>query len=97
MGKAVLLTFFFVLAICLYNTSVWADEGGESSSVSEIKTDETASDEKTPAKDTIDEDEELEDIDVELETTFVKDPIRRYNRAIFGFNDKLYYYVMKPM
>jgi len=97
MGKAVLLTFFFVLAICLYNTSVWADEGGESSPVSEVKTDETASDEKTPAKDTIDEDEELEDIDVELQTTFVKDPIRRYNRAIFGFNDKLYFHVMKPM
>ncbi len=97
MGKAVLLTFFFVLAICLYNTSVWADEGGESSPVSEVKTDETASDEKTPAKDTIDEDDDIEDIDVELQTTFVKDPLRRYNRAIFGFNDKLYFYVMKPM
>ncbi len=102
MGKAVLLTFFFVLAICLYNTSVWADEGGESSPVSEVKTDETSSDEKAPAKDTINEDEEFadeefEDIDVELETVFVKDPLRRYNRAIFGFNDKLYFYVMKPM
>ncbi|MEE9604197.1 MAG: VacJ family lipoprotein [Candidatus Scalindua sp.] len=102
MGKAVLLTFFFVLAICLYNISVWADEGGESSPVSEVKTDETSSDEKAPAKDTINEDEEFadeefEDIDVELETVFVKDPLRRYNRAIFGFNDKLYFYVMKPM
>jgi len=97
MWKAVLLTFFFVLAISLYNTSVWADVGVESLPVSEGKTDETASDEKASAKDTIDEDEEFEDVDVELETTFVKDPIRRYNRAIFGFNDKLYFYVMKPM
>ncbi len=102
MGKAVLWTFFFVLAICLYNTSVWADEGGGSSPVSEVKTDETASDEKSSAKDTISEDEgftdeEFDYVDVELETTFVKDPIRRYNRAIFGFNDKLYYYVMRPM
>lgn len=102
MGKAVLLTFFFVLAICLYNTSVWADEGGESLPASEVRTDDTASDEKASAKDTINEDEEFadeefEDIDVELETVFVKDPLRRYNRAIFGFNDKLYFYVMKPM
>ncbi len=109
MGKAILLTFFFVLAICLYNTSVWADVGVESLPVSEGKTDETASDEKTSAKDIVKEDvksettdeivsgEESEDIDVELQTTFVKDPIRRYNRAIFGFNDKLYFYVMKPM
>jgi phospholipid-binding lipoprotein MlaA len=102
MGKAVLLTFFFVLAICLYNTSVWADEGGESSPVSEMKTDETASDEKGSAKGAISEDEgfadeEFDSVDVELETTFVKDPLRRYNRAIFGFNDKLYFYVMKPM
>jgi len=104
MGKAVLLTFFFVLAICLYNTSVWAEPFGgyRDLPVSEGKTDETSSDEKASAKDTINEDEEFadeefEDIDVELETVFVKDPLRRYNRAIFGFNDKLYFYVMKPM
>ena len=96
MGRAVLLTFFFVLTICLYNTTVWADEGVESSPVSEGKTDETVGDEKGPAPDSFDEDEEFEDVDVELETTFVKDPIRKYNRAIFGFNDKLYFYVMKP-
>jgi phospholipid-binding lipoprotein MlaA len=93
MGKAVLLTFFFVMTICLYNTSVRA----ESSPVSEGKTDETVSDEKISVKDSIDEDEEFEDVDVELETVFIKDPIRPYNRAIFGFNDKLYFYVMKPM
>ncbi|MEE9259488.1 MAG: MlaA family lipoprotein [Candidatus Scalindua sediminis] len=121
MGRAVLLTFFFVLTICLYNTAVWADVGVESSPVSEGKTDETVGDEKGPATDTInkdeepettvetvsdakgpatdsfDEDVESEDVDVELETTFVKDPIRPYNRAIFGFNDKLYYYGFKPL
>ncbi len=97
MGRTVLLTFFFVLAICLYNTDVWADVGVESSPVSEGKTDETVSDEKGPAEDIINEDEELEDVDVELEKVFVKDPIRKYNRAIFTFNDKLYFYFMKPM
>ncbi|KKM71817.1 hypothetical protein LCGC14_1426800, partial [marine sediment metagenome] len=97
MGRAVLLTFFFVLAICLYNTAVWADVGVESSPVSEGKTAETVSDEKGPAEDIINEDEELEDVDVELEKVFVKDPIRKYNRAIFTFNDKLYFYFMKPM
>ncbi|HDY68658.1 MAG: VacJ family lipoprotein [Candidatus Scalindua sediminis] len=97
MGRTVLLTFFFVLAICLYNTAVWADVGVESSPVSEGKTAETVSDEKGPAEDIINEDEELEDVDVELEKVFVKDPIRKYNRAIFTFNDKLYFYFMKPM
>ncbi len=97
MGRTILLTFIFVLAICLYNTAVWADVGVESSPVSEGKTDETVSDEKGPATDSFDEDEELEDVDVELEKVFVKDPIRKYNRAIFGFNDKLYFYFMKPM
>ncbi len=96
MGRAVLLTFFFVLTICLYNTLVWADVGVESSPVSEGKTEQTVGGEKGSAEDIINEDEEAEDVDVELETTFVKDPIRKYNRAIFGFNDKLYFYVMKP-
>ena len=96
MGKAVLLTFFFVLTICLYNTAVWADVGVESSHVSEGKTDETVGDVKGPDTDSFDEDVELEDIDVELETVHVKDPFRPYNRFMFGFNDKLYFYVMKP-
>jgi phospholipid-binding lipoprotein MlaA len=89
MGRTVLLTFFFVLAICLYNTAVWADVGVESSPVSEGKTVETVSDVKGHAEDIINEDEELEKV-------FVKDPIQPYNRAIFGFNNKLYYYFLKP-
>jgi len=97
MGRTVLLTFFFVLAICLYNTAVWADVGVESSPVSEGKTVETVSDEKSPATDSFDEDVESEDIDMESEKVFVKDPIQPYNRAIFGFNNKLYFYFMKPM
>lgn len=32
----------------------------------------------------------------EFEPVTVKDPIQPYNRAIFTFNDKFYYYVIKP-
>lgn len=91
MGKSVLPAAFFVLSICLYNTYVWA----ESSTVSEGKTDITLSEGEAHAKNSIDE--ESEDVDVEMKIVFVKDPIRPYNRAIFGFNDRLYFYVMKPM
>lgn len=43
------------------------------------------------------EDEELNNTDEELEAPAVKDPIQPYNRAIFTFNDKAYYYVIKPV
>ena len=49
------------------------------------------------AADTVNEDEELEPIEEESETAFVKDPIQPYNRAMFTFNDKAYYYAIKPV
>jgi phospholipid-binding lipoprotein MlaA len=77
--------------------------------VSEGKYVETiSSDEKDTAEDAINEDEdwedwedwedeEWEDDNDEIETTSIKDPFQPYNRAIFIFNDKTYYYVVKPM
>lgn len=48
--------------------------------------------------------EKLGPVDVEFETTFsstetasISDPIQPYNRSIFTFNDKAYYYVVKPV
>lgn len=38
-----------------------------------------------------------EDSNEELQVTPVKDPLQSYNRAIFVFNDKAYYYVFKPI
>jgi phospholipid-binding lipoprotein MlaA len=93
MRVSVLLTFLFILTTCLCKTSVWA----ESLSVSGGQSNEAISDDKDPDMDTINEDEELEPIEDESETAFVKDPIQSYNRAIFAFNDKAYYYVFKPV
>ncbi len=53
-------------------------------------------------------DESLEDIsgtdedldyvdDDDIEVTFVKDSLPRYNRAVFTFNDKLYYWFFRPI
>ena len=81
MRVSVLWTFLFILTACLCKTSVWA----ESLSVSGGQSNEA-----------INEDEEFEPIEEESETAFVKDPIQSYNRAIFAFNDKAYYYVFRP-
>ncbi|MFQ5963720.1 MAG: VacJ family lipoprotein [Candidatus Scalinduaceae bacterium] len=82
-----LLFILFVFITFSYNVSVRA----ESAPVSGGQTSETVSAEKEF------DDEDLEHADVELETTFVKDPIQPYNRAIFTFNDKLYYHAIRPM
>ena len=92
MRKLVLLIFFFALTAYAFNISVYAEDVPDSKEQPAV----TASDDKSLAKDATNEDEEIEDIDIEMEATFVKDPIRKYNRAIFTFNDKLYFYVMKP-
>ena len=41
--------------------------------------------------------EEEEFVDIEMEATFVKDPIQPFNRSIFTFNDKVYYYFFRPL
>ncbi len=92
MRKLVLLVFFFILTTYAFNISVYAEDVPDSKEQPVV----AASDDKDLAKDATNEDEEIEDIDIEMEATFVKDPIRKYNRAIFTFNDKLYFYVMKP-
>ncbi|MBU6392544.1 MAG: VacJ family lipoprotein [Planctomycetes bacterium] len=65
---------------------------------------ETAGVGKSSVKDTNIKSEKLGPVDVEFETTFsstetasISDPIQPYNRSIFVFNDKAYYYVVKPV
>lgn len=101
MREYVLLAFLLLLTTCTYKASVWA----ESLPVSEGQYVETISDEKGTEEDTINEDEdwgdwedeEWEDNNEEIERALIKDPIQPYNRAIFTFNDKAYYYAIKPM
>jgi phospholipid-binding lipoprotein MlaA len=53
---------------------------------------------ETSSAETIyEEDEESEYIDSEIAFVLVKDPLQSYNRAIFAFNDKAYYYAFKPV
>ncbi|MGQ3683814.1 MAG: MlaA family lipoprotein [Candidatus Loosdrechtia sp.] len=41
--------------------------------------------------------EDDEYLDTDAEIFLVKDPLQPYNRAIFTFNDKVYYHVIKPV
>ena len=95
MRKIVLLIFFFVLVLTThtFNISVYAEDVPDSKEQPGI----AASDDKSLAKDATNEDEEIEDIDIEMEVTFVKDPIQPYNRAVFAFNDKVYYWFFRPL
>ncbi len=88
MRKLVLLISFFVLITYEFNISVYAEDVPDSKEQPAV----AASDDKSLAKDATNEDEEIEDIDVEMEATFVKvkDPIQPFNRAVFTFNDKVY-------
>lgn len=68
--------------------------------LSEDQSTETIRDQKDSDTDTdedITEDEEFEFDDAEFDAPAVKDPIQPYNRKIYTFNDKAYYYVFKPM
>ncbi len=92
MRKLAILISFFVLTAYAFNISVYAEDVPDSKEQPAV----AASDDKSPAKDATDEDEDI-DIDVEMEATFVKDSIQPLNRAMFTFNDKLYYWFFRPL
>ncbi len=93
-----LLTFLFLVTICLNGAFVWAE------SSSSGRSSETLGEGKDSVMDTNTKSEKIGPVDVEFEMTFnsietasISDPIQPYNRSIFVFNDKAYYYVVKPM
>lgn len=47
--------------------------------------------------DTADEDEEDEEYLKEAEMETIADPLKPFNRLMFDFNDKLYFYLLKPV
>lgn len=85
MRVSVILPFVFFVATCLFDINAQ----GEPLLVS-----------KDNSGSTVYENQGLEDTHAEtykeFEPVTVKDPIQPYNRAIFTFNDKFYYYVIKP-
>ncbi len=91
--ELVSLMFFFALALYTFNNPLFA---GEVAALNEESA-KTVTGESSKALDTNVSDEFEDDIDIALETTFVKDSMPSYNRAIFTFNDKAYYYVIRPV
>jgi len=90
MRKLVILISFFVLTTYAFNIYVYAEDVPDSKEQPAV----AASDDKSLAQDATGEDE---DIDVEMEVTFVKDSIQPFNRAVFTFNDRLYYWFFRPL
>ncbi len=94
MKNSVLLTFFLALILFTFNVSAYAEDVPDSEESADI----TAVDEKGPLKEETDEDEEIDYVDIiEMETTIIKDPIQPFNRAVFVFNDKVYYHFFRPL
>ena len=56
-----------------------------------------ASDGGEPFDDTFDNDLDLFEDDADLKRVEISDPLEPVNRAIFAFNDKVYFWVVKPV
>ena len=96
MGKFPVTFFVLLITVCFYKVPVYA----ESAPVPEQQAKEVSVDEKSTADLNVHESESqepLEPLNIELEVNFINDPLQPYNRSIFVFNDKMYYYFMKPV
>src|SRR3990167_5626205 len=93
MGKFSVTFFVLLITVCFYKVTVYA----ESAPVPEPQAKEIAVEEKGTADLNVPESESQEPLNVELEVNFINDPLQPYNRSIFVFNDKMYYYFMKPV
>ncbi len=90
MRKLVLLLCFFVLTMYTFDISLFAED-------STASREQPVASESSGSKDTSDTDEDIDYVDISMEATLVKDSFPSYNRAIFTFNDKLYYYFFRPL
>jgi phospholipid-binding lipoprotein MlaA len=93
MRKLVLLMCFFVFTMYTFNISLFAED----STASREQPVESESGDKNPVDTSSDVDEDVDYVDISMDATFVKDSFPSYNRAIFTFNDKLYYYFFRPI
>ena len=107
MRKLVLLMCFFVLTLCAFNISLFAEDTTASREQPVVNEQPAASeqpvvsesDDKNAIVDTSDtfENEDVDFADISMDATFVKDSLPSYNRAVFTFNDKLFYYFFRPL
>ncbi len=88
MRNSVFLLFFLAMILFTLNVSAYAEnllDPEEQTVINAVPDDDF-------------EDEEIDYADIiEMEATFVKDPIQPFNRAMFTFNDKVYYYFFRPL
>lgn len=96
MGKPALLMVF--LGLTIFSSLSQTYVLGEDLPVSEKQSHETINNSEETTTTITEENthEEPEAAYIEFDSVYVNDPIEPYNRAIFTFNDKTYYYVMKP-
>lgn len=92
-----LVFYMFISALIMYTFTVSTYADGAPASQGQNDTTIITNNGKKPVEETDVEDEESEFVDVELETVFIQDPVQPYNRAIFTFNDKAYYYFFRPI
>lgn len=81
------------------DTSGVADQGAQDTAAEALAADSSAPDDDSDDLDDLDEDlADLEDefADAAVETD-IADPLAPFNRAMFYFNDKLYFWVLKPV
>jgi phospholipid-binding lipoprotein MlaA len=93
MRKLVLVVCFFVLTMYTFDTSLFAEDSTASKELPVVN----ESGDRNPIVDTSDTDEDIDYVDISMDATPVKDSFPSYNRAIFTFNDKLYYYLFRPL
>lgn len=62
-----------------------------------IAVEEISGDVQDPFDDTFDEDFDLFEEDADLNRVVISDPLEPMNRVIFVFNDKVYFWVVKPV
>lgn len=93
MRKPFLFFFVFFIVVSAYSEFAYA----QTLQNLEKQSDSAGSDKQGQGDGAVDDEIDFDSIDVELEATFVKDPIQPYNRAIHTFNDKFYFYAVKPM
>lgn len=93
MRISILLVSLTVLMISLYKVSVLA----EGLSVFVAQSDDTVSLNRGGPEDGDGTEKDIESNDVEEEAVSVADPFEPVNRAIFIFNDKLYFWIVKPI
>ena len=93
MRKLVLLMCCIVLTMYTFNISLFAEDSTASRELPVA----SESGDKDPVIDTSDFDEDVDYVDISMDAPFVKDSLPSYNRAIFTFNDKLYYWFFRPL